>query len=48
MTCHNNSSGGACALGVDYANSRILMYSLASNAWTDQGHRPFLCAKLLA
>ncbi|MGF6669115.1 hypothetical protein [Pseudomonas monsensis] len=48
MTCHNNSSGGSCALGVDYANSRILMYSLASNAWTDQGHRPFLCAKLLA
>lgn len=48
MTCHNNSSGGSCALGVDYANNRILMYSLASNAWTDQGHRPFLCARLLA
>jgi hypothetical protein len=24
------------------------MYSLAFNAWMDQGHRPFLCAKLLA
>jgi hypothetical protein len=48
MNCHNASSGGGCALAVDYANSRILMYSLATNAWTDQGHRPFLCAKLLA
>lgn len=48
MHCHNASSGGGCALGVDYTNSRIIMYSLATNAWTDQGHRPFLCAKLLA
>jgi hypothetical protein len=48
MNCHNASTGGGCALAVDYANSRILMYSLATNAWTDQGHRPFLCAKLLA
>ncbi|WP_433766629.1 hypothetical protein [Pseudomonas putida] len=48
MNCHNASSGGGCALAVDYANGRILMYSLATNAWTDQGHRPFLCAKLLA
>jgi len=48
MNCHNASTGGGCALGVDYANGRILMYSLATNAWTDQGHRPFLCAKLLA
>lgn len=48
MNCHNAASGGGCALGVDYANSRILMYSLATTAWTDQGHRPFLCAKLLA
>ena len=48
MNCHNGSSGGGCALAVDYANSRILMYSLATTAWTDQGHRPFLCAKLLA
>ena len=48
MNCHNGSSGGGCALAVDYANGRILMYSLATTAWTDQGHRPFLCAKLLA
>lgn len=48
LNCHNASSGGGCALGVDYANSRIIMYSLATNAWTDQGHRPFLCAKLIA
>ncbi|WP_433739007.1 hypothetical protein [Pseudomonas putida] len=48
MNCHNASTGGGCALGVDYANARIMMYSLATNAWTDQGHRPFLCAKLLA
>jgi hypothetical protein len=48
MNCHNASTGGGCALGVDYVNSRIMMYSLATNAWTDQGHRPFLCAKLLA
>ncbi|WP_248739512.1 hypothetical protein [Pseudomonas sp. MWU12-2029] len=48
MNCHNNANGGGCALGVDYANGRILMYSLATTAWTDQGHRPFLCAKLLA
>jgi len=48
MNCHNASSGGGCALGVDYPNGRIMMYSLATNAWTDQGHRPFLCAKLLA
>lgn len=48
MNCHNNASGGGCALGVDYANGRIMMYSLATTAWTDQGHRPFLCAKLLA
>jgi len=48
MNCHNEGSGGGCALGVDYANSRIMTYSLAFNAWIDQGHRPFLCAKLLA
>ncbi len=48
MNCHNGASGGGCAIGVDYANSRILMYSLATTAWTNQGHRPFLCAKLLA
>lgn len=48
MSCHSEGSGGYCALGVDYANNRILMYSLAFTAWTDQGHRPFLCAKLLA
>ncbi|MCF4997372.1 hypothetical protein GIW70_22235 [Pseudomonas syringae] len=48
MNCQNDGSGGGCALGVDYANSRIMMYSLASTAWTNQGHRPFLCAKLLA
>ena len=48
MNCHNEGSGGGCALGVDYANGRIMMYSLAFNAWIDQGHRPFLCAKLLA
>ncbi|MNY21863.1 hypothetical protein D3C86_1554390 [compost metagenome] len=48
MNCHNGSSGGGCALAVDYANGRIMMYSLATTAWTDQGHRPFLCAKLLA
>jgi len=48
MHCHNAAAGGGCALGVDYAGSRIMMYSLATTAWTDQGHRPFLCAKLLA
>lgn len=48
MNCHNDSTGGGCALGVDYSGGRIMMYSLASTAWTDQGHRPFLCAKLLA
>lgn len=48
MNCHNNATGGGCALGVDYAGGRIMMYSLATTAWTDQGHRPFLCAKLLA
>jgi len=48
MNCQSAGSGGGCALGVDYAGGRILMYSLAFTAWTDQGHRPFLCAKLLA
>lgn len=48
MNCHNDGTGGGCALGVDYANGRIMMYSLAFTAWTNQGHRPFLCAKLLA
>lgn len=48
MTCHNTASGGSCSLGVDYANGRIIMYSVASTAWTVQGHRPFLCAKLVA
>ncbi|PCR94912.1 hypothetical protein CP336_18915 [Pseudomonas fluorescens] len=48
LSCHNASSGGSCGLGVDYANNLIMMYSIATNAWTDQGHRPFLCAKLLA
>ncbi|PRB51159.1 hypothetical protein CQ009_12810 [Pseudomonas sp. MYb2] len=48
MNCHNDASGGGCALGVDFAGGRIMMYSLATTAWTDQGHRPFLCAKLLA
>ncbi|KPB43502.1 hypothetical protein ALP12_200304 [Pseudomonas savastanoi pv. phaseolicola] len=46
--CHNGSNGGGCAIGVDYANSKIMLYSLATTAWTDQGHRPFLCAKLTA
>jgi hypothetical protein len=48
MNCHNNANGGGCAIGVDYAAGRIMMYSLATTAWTDQGHRPFLCAKLVA
>lgn len=48
MNCHNNATGGGCAIGVDYAGGRIMMYSLATTAWTDQGHRPFLCAKLVA
>jgi len=48
MNCHNGASGGGCSIGVDYGNSQIRMYSLATTAWTDQGHRPFLCAKLLA
>ena len=48
MNCHNNATGGGCALAVDYAGGRILMYSLATTAWINQGHRPFLCAKLLA
>lgn len=48
MNCHNNASGGGCALGVDYSGGRIMMYSLATAAWVDQGHRPFLCAKLVA
>ncbi|WP_095151902.1 hypothetical protein [Pseudomonas sp. Irchel s3b5] len=48
MNCHNDASGGGCGLAVDYTAGRIMMYSLATTAWTDQGHRPFLCAKLLA
>lgn len=48
MPCHNASNGGSCSIGVDYANSRIMMYSVATAAWIDQGHRPFLCAKLSA
>lgn len=48
MPCHNGSNGGGCAIGVDYTGGRILLYSLATTAWTDQGHRPFLCAKLSA
>ena len=48
MNCHNDASGGGCGLAVDYSTGRIMMYSLATTAWTDQGHRPFLCAKLLA
>ncbi|MEE5068661.1 hypothetical protein V2J79_05445 [Pseudomonas alliivorans] len=48
MHCHNPAAGGGCAIGVDYANSKIMMYSLATAAWLDQGHRPFLCAKLTA
>lgn len=48
MNCHSDGTGGGCAIGVDYAGGRIMMYSLATTAWTDQGHRPFLCAKLLA
>ncbi|MBV1814538.1 hypothetical protein KTT58_17475 [Pseudomonas viridiflava] len=48
MTCHNSATGGSCSIGVDYANARIMMYSVATTAWVDQGHRPFLCAKLTA
>ncbi|RIJ09854.1 hypothetical protein DXT77_15545 [Pseudomonas sp. 91RF] len=48
LNCHNDANGAGCALGVDYGGGRIMMYSLATTAWTDQGHRPFLCAKLLA
>jgi hypothetical protein len=47
MHCMNPANGGGCAIGVDYANSQIRLYSLATAAWTDQGHRPFLCAKLV-
>jgi hypothetical protein len=46
MNCHNSAGGGGCAIGVNYATSQIMLYSLATAAWTDQGHRPFLCAKL--
>lgn len=48
MHCHNPATGGGCALSVDYPAGQIRMYSLATTAWTDQGHRPFLCAKLVA
>jgi hypothetical protein len=49
MYCHNQTSGGLCSLGVDYANNRILMYSVATTAWTaDPGNRPFLCARLVS
>jgi hypothetical protein len=48
MNCHNSAGGGGCAIGVDYASSKVMLYSLATAAWTDQGHRPFLCAKLAA
>lgn len=48
MNCHNPGSGGGCAIGVNYATSQIMLYSLSTAAWTDQGHRPFLCAKLAA
>ncbi|WP_440090154.1 hypothetical protein [Pseudomonas fragariae (ex Marin et al. 2024)] len=48
MTCHNAATGGSCAIGVDYAGGKIMLYSLATAAWVDQGHRPFLCAKLTA
>lgn len=48
LHCHNPGTGGGCAIGVDYVNGQIKMYSLSHSAWTDQGHRPFLCAKLTA
>lgn len=49
MYHHNQTAGGQCSIGVDYANSRILMYSVATTAWTaNPGHRPFLCARLVA
>lgn len=49
MYCFSQSAGGLCSLGVDYANSRILMYSVATTAWTaDPGNRPFLCARLVS
>lgn len=48
MHCANPAAGGGCGLGVDYGNSQIRMYSVSTTAWTDQGHRPFLCAKLTA
>jgi hypothetical protein len=48
FACHNAANGGGCAIGVDYGAAQIKLYSLATTAWTDQGHRPFLCAKLVA
>lgn len=49
MYCYNQAAGGSCSLGVDYANGRIIMYSVATTAWAaDPGNRPFLCARLVS
>jgi len=50
MVGSGNSTGyGAdAAITADYAGSRILMTSTSVRVWTDQGHRPVICAKITA
>ncbi len=44
----NIASDTAMSISPNYQGATNGAYSLATTAWTDQGHRPFLCAKLTA
>lgn len=42
------NSGSTCAISMDYPNNQTCMWANGSTAWTNQGHRPVLFAKLTA
>lgn len=44
----DSGSGSTCAVSMDYVNNQTCMWANGFTAWTDQGHRPVLFAKLIA
>jgi hypothetical protein len=47
--CQDVNAGGSCAICMDYTNNQSSMWSASiSGAWTDQGNRPVIFAKLVA
>lgn len=41
-------NGSTCGVSCDYTSNKMFMWSNGFSAWTDQGHRPVIFAKLVA